>query len=860
MADSIIMLVAQEPGKRPAGRTLHWLYFFFFGMAVTAALWRHGHPLFTLALLASIIPLACMIYVPYRFVNRDARTVLQVLVAAGALAWGVYRFSQHIPADKVLVEMIAVLGVSFVFSLRPADYGYLMLISILLLLYGALLPRLMYLLIIFAASIIGLFLLYHSRILALAADPNTPVPKWIFLRNWRYFLLHFLLVAGGWVYFYSLMPTTDRPGRGIVEVSFRNENDSFLPPDFRHWLQTQPTQVKKSPNGTYVLPGKKPDVLSKKSGPKVDAKTSKDTFAADGQGRGSGPPGDEIVFRVKSPVKFYWLAKLYNKYDGQKWTTSKNFGKINYRNSGKFIAYTIDIRQNFIIDKWLSPVLYSAFRGEYFQLGQRLGINKDQTFYNIKLKTDPLPQLPFCYEVTSRIPRVDILFARPVKTITKGKRKIPVYTPWNERLSGNYYLKLPHRKISKKTRQLALRLTKGVTNPLKKATILRDYLRNNYKYQMFSRRVPKDREAVDFFLFDLKEGHCEYFASALAVMARINHLPARIATGFSPGNYNALTNYFEVREFHAHAWTQIFINGIGWLTFDATPPGEIVSRTTPIGLGSLHDPFGDEWRVNPPEMTQATRKAIADKLEENEARKNASQDNNSIGKTIAMKIAMAPEKIGKSIDTLKNKLFKPDDKNSGFSFQAFFHNIRKNLALTFRRFIKGWERLYLWVGTPVGNVAVVLLIFLSLPLVCLPFIRGSINRHIRLRHCREWFTAAGRELESAPAACITKCYHITRELLDLTGYPRQHNMELFDYGASLQDFNPQLCKDTLAVLFIYSQSEYRPGDPTVLEAQIAYSRMLQVRRQLLWRLTGKTPKDILPFPEPKEFPDLEHRL
>ncbi len=858
MADSIIMLLPQEAGKRPAGRSLHWMYFFFFAMAVTAALWRHGHPVFTLAVLCSIPPLACMVYVPYKIINRDVRTILQVLVAAGAMAWGFYRFSQHVPADKVLVETIAVLGLSFVFSLRSADYGYLMLISILLLLYGALLPRLMYLIIIVVASVIGLLLLYQSRIIALAADPNTPVPKWIFLRNWRYFLLHFLMVLGVWFYIYTLMPTTDRPGRGIVEVSFRNENDSFLPPDFKHWLKTKPAMIKKSPTGSYIMPGTNPSETSKKSGPKVDAKSKEDTFTADGNGNSSGPPGDEIVFRVKSPVKLYWLAKLYNVYDGTTWTTSKNFSKKQYRGSAKYIEDFMEMRQDFIIDKWLCPILYSAYKGTYFQFSRTRNLKTTQTFYSMILD-DVYPQLPFSYEASSRIPRIDKLKAKPVQYIEKGKRKIPRYVPWNERINPFVYMKLPRKKISKRLRKLSLELTKGITNPLKKATVLRDYLRKNYKYKQFSSRVPEDREAVDYFVFDLKEGHCEYFASTLAVMARINKMPSRVATGFSPGNFNALTHYFEVREYHAHAWTQIFINGIGWLTFDATPPGEVVSRTTPIGLGSLHDPFGDEWRIMPPEMTTATKNAITEKLREMDASKKAGE-NESVAKSLAMKIALAPEKIGKSIDKIKDKLFKKDEKKTGFSFQKFFKTITRNLGLMFKRFVGGWQQLYLWVGTPTGNIIVVLLVFLSLPLICLPFIRGSINRHIRLCHCREWFAEACKEIESAPASCITKCYHITRELLELTGYPRSNNMELFDYGASLKNFDPHICKDTLTVLFIYSQSEYRPGDPSLNEAKIAFSRMLRLRKYLLRRLTGRTPTDVLPFPEPKEFPDYEHHL
>ena len=98
---------------------------------------------------------------------------------------------------------------------------------------------------------------------------------------------------------------------------------------------------------------------------------------------------------------------------------------------------------------------------------------------------------------------------------------------------------------------------------MEKALALRDYLRENIPYKLYSDPIPEGRECADYFIFELKTGHCEYYATALAVMARLAGLPSRVATGFSPGNYNTLTNQFEVYEYHAHAWTQIFVEDRG---------------------------------------------------------------------------------------------------------------------------------------------------------------------------------------------------------------------------------------------------------------------------------------------------------
>jgi hypothetical protein len=74
------------------------------------------------------------------------------------------------------------------------------------------------------------------------------------------------------------------------------------------------------------------------------------------------------------------------------------------------------------------------------------------------------------------------------------------------------------------------------------------------------------------FLFDRRQGHCEYFASAMAVMLRVVHIPSRVATGFQSGQYNPMTGWHVVRASDAHSWVEAWIPNRGWVTFDPTPP------------------------------------------------------------------------------------------------------------------------------------------------------------------------------------------------------------------------------------------------------------------------------------------------
>jgi len=77
------------------------------------------------------------------------------------------------------------------------------------------------------------------------------------------------------------------------------------------------------------------------------------------------------------------------------------------------------------------------------------------------------------------------------------------------------------------------------------------------------------------FLFVRKQGHCEYFASSMAVMLRTLHIPARVVNGFRSDEFNDVTGNYVVRAKNAHSWVEAYFPGYGWTTFDPTPGGDI---------------------------------------------------------------------------------------------------------------------------------------------------------------------------------------------------------------------------------------------------------------------------------------------
>jgi transglutaminase-like putative cysteine protease len=128
----------------------------------------------------------------------------------------------------------------------------------------------------------------------------------------------------------------------------------------------------------------------------------------------------------------------------------------------------------------------------------------------------------------------------------------------------------------------------GATDPYHKARALADYLRTDprFRYRTVA-ALPSDpnRDIVDFFLFDPagQVGYCEYFATAMAVMARTQGLPARVAVGYAPGE-RIETGIYQVREKNAHAWAEIYFPGYGWQIFEATKSIAAVARVAGAGV------------------------------------------------------------------------------------------------------------------------------------------------------------------------------------------------------------------------------------------------------------------------------------
>ena len=155
------------------------------------------------------------------------------------------------------------------------------------------------------------------------------------------------------------------------------------------------------------------------------------------------------------------------------------------------------------------------------------------------------------------------------------------------------YLKLPPLDI--RIAKLAEEITAAAPSNYEKAIALEHYLATRFGYTLeLPSRVPLDPLAN--FLFERKHGHCEYFASSMAVMLRSLRIPSRMVTGFRGGEFNDLTGQYVVRASDAHSWVEAYFPGSGWISFDPTPAGSLPARTGWSRMQLYVDAAASFWR------------------------------------------------------------------------------------------------------------------------------------------------------------------------------------------------------------------------------------------------------------------------
>jgi len=277
--------------------------------------------------------------------------------------------------------------------------------------------------------------------------------------------------------------------------------------------------------------------------------------------------GHNPVMYVKTNSPELWRQRVYDLYTGDQWKVSGapsgvpinlQEGKISLP---ELVAESLDsrlVKQTFRLALPFREGIPAAAQPVEVDFGTSRGaptsIEIDR--FGCLVRAGHILPPGYSYQVISSIPRP----ARSESKITleENEREPYLQFPWGARRVRGLVAEIIPRNISPEA---------------KIAGLLAHLHSGDYRYTLRAKAVPSGEDAADFFLFNSREGYCDLFATAFAVMCRAAGIPSRFAVGYAEGTPNPSTGEYLVRESDGHAWVEIFLEGAGWVSVDPTPPG-----------------------------------------------------------------------------------------------------------------------------------------------------------------------------------------------------------------------------------------------------------------------------------------------
>lgn len=287
---------------------------------------------------------------------------------------------------------------------------------------------------------------------------------------------------------------------------------------------------------------------------------------------------DEIVMRVRIDEDgsrrngIRWRGTALDTFDGKQWIKSKTAKET--RAQGDRDLIQVDYasgRENLIVQTvYLEPLDIPVL----FALPRAVGV---QGSFPALFK-DAYGGLSFQPQQRDRV-SYKVLSDTTLPSETELRTDVTSY----DAQDGNYLL-LPDN-IDPRIAELTAEITGGAKNRYDAARAVERYLQTQFGYTLEQKAGGPD--PLSDFLFNVREGHCEYFATAMAMMLRSQGIATRIVNGFQQGDYNETADVFVVRQRHAHAWVEVYFPGENaWVTFDPTPFAGLESGAEGDGIAA----------------------------------------------------------------------------------------------------------------------------------------------------------------------------------------------------------------------------------------------------------------------------------
>jgi transglutaminase-like putative cysteine protease len=283
---------------------------------------------------------------------------------------------------------------------------------------------------------------------------------------------------------------------------------------------------------------------------------------------------DRPVFEATSPMRVYWRGATYDTYTGSQWLNTdqqvmqidqgKRYAEPIFNMMGAISAtiHTLQPGQNVLFGP-PSPIGATLpVDADVTPLG---GSGADAKVLVSLLRSRTNLRNNSIYTVASAVS-----MAPPASLRTDNTN----YPDWVKQR----FLQVPD-ELPARVKQLAQRVAGNQKTEYDKASAIEAYLRQ-FPYNTQIAAPPTGTDGVDYFLFDIKQGYCDYYASAMVMMLRSLGVPARFVAGYSPGEYNSQTGAWVVLEANAHAWVEVFFPSYGWVQFEPTASQPVLLRPT----------------------------------------------------------------------------------------------------------------------------------------------------------------------------------------------------------------------------------------------------------------------------------------
>ncbi|MCS7199233.1 MAG: transglutaminase domain-containing protein [Caldimicrobium sp.] len=252
--------------------------------------------------------------------------------------------------------------------------------------------------------------------------------------------------------------------------------------------------------------------------------------------------------QLKDPSSLYLKTAVYHYFDGRTWERREGAsleGKPYLEKSGPTYRATFYLHRN-LEDYLPIPDYTSSLRANFSYIPYKEG-----TYKTAEIVTYPL--------------KYEVVFSMSASLREKA-------------IQRELYLQVP--EVSDRIKKLALKL-KGKSERETLQNIVEFFQKEGFRYTI--RRLPQGEGPLESFLFERKEGNCEFFAGATALLLRLNGIPARVVGGFRGALYSPTGDYYIVQERFAHSWVEVFLDG-SWLRIEPSPQTSFFLTTKKWGL------------------------------------------------------------------------------------------------------------------------------------------------------------------------------------------------------------------------------------------------------------------------------------